>query len=377
MAACEGHRTVEGEPVLNRFQTGGDRRWADAWGAALASTTIAGPGASRTATSPAASPPAPPSPPEERRVPLTIGRFLIRGVLGRGGMGEVFLAHDPRLDRDVALKLLPVELANDPVRRERFLVEARAAAALNHPHITTIHEIGQAAGRDYIALEYVEGRTIQELLATRRLPRTEFVNLAVQLAEALEYAHQHGIVHCDIKPANVMVNSLGQAKLLDFGLAKIAHLRLLEGTRGAGDIVGTPGAMSPEQARGQPLDFRSDVFSFGSVLYEMAAGAPAFSGATALETMDAVVNDAPPALEPLRPDLPPALIAVLNRTLAKDPRQRPQSMTLVAAELRRFRRHGDARRTPGLLGRFPAPRAMLALALLLVALALTLAVAAI
>src|SRR6185503_10845882 len=180
-----------------------------------------------------------------------------------------FLAHDPRLDRDVALKLLPAELADDHIRRERFLVEARAAAALNHPNITTIHEIGQAAGRDYLALEYVEGRTIQELLANRRLLRTEFVNLAVQLAEALEYAHQHDIVHCDIKPANVMVNALGQAKLLDFGLAKIVQLRLGEGVRG-GDIVGTPGAMSPEQALGQPLDFRSDVFSFGSLLYEMA-----------------------------------------------------------------------------------------------------------
>ena len=352
--------------MRDRFASGGDRRWAAAWGAALASTTISGPEGPK---SPAR------GRPEERQVPLVIGRFLIRGVLGRGGMGEVYLAHDPRLDRDVALKLLPPELADDAVRRERFLVEARAAAALNHPNITTIHEIGQAAGRDYLALEYVEGRTIQELLSTRKLPRTEFVNLAVQLAEALEYAHQHDIVHCDIKPANVMVSALGQAKLLDFGLARIAQLRPIEGKRG--DIVGTPGAMSPEQALGQPLDARSDVFSFGSLLYEMAAGAPAFSGATALETMDAVVDSEPPALEPLRPDLPPALIALVRMAMAKDPRQRPQSMTAMLAELRRFRRRSDPRGTAGPLRRAVPPRAILALALLLVALALTLAVASI
>ena len=350
----------------NRFASGGDRRWAAAWGAALASTTISGSDAQKSA---------PRTPAEERQVPLTIGRFLIRGVLGRGGMGEVFLAHDPRLDRDVALKLLPTELADDPVRRERFLVEARAAAALNHPNITTIHEIGQAAGRDYLTLEYVEGLTVQELLATRRLARTEFVNLAVQLAEALEYLHRHEIVHCDIKPANVMVNALGQAKLLDFGLAKIARVRLNAGS--AGDIAGTPGAMSPEQAQGQPLDFRSDVFSFGSLLYEMAAGVPAFSGATARETMDAVVVNEPAPLETLRPDLPRALVAMLRKTHNKDPRRRPQSMSEVLAQLRRFRRQGDTRGTASLLRRAAAPRTVLALALLLVALALTLAVASI
>ena len=353
--------------MRSRISSGGDRRWAAAWGAALASTTISGSDAQKSSP--------PPPPPAERKVPLTVGRFLIRGVLGRGGMGEVFLAHDPRLDRDVALKLLPTELADDPVRRERFLVEARAAAALNHPNITTIHEIGQAAGRDYLALEYVEGRTVQELLATRRLARTEFVNLAVQLAEALEYAHEHEIVHCDIKPANVMVNALGQAKLLDFGLAKIAQLRVTEGRDG--DIAGTPGAMSPEQASGQPLDVRSDVFSFGSLLYEMAAGVPAFSGATARETMDAVIVNDPPPLESLRPDLPRALHSVLRKALNKDPRRRPQSMTEVLSELRRFRRQGDTRGTRGLLRRAVAPRAVLALALLLVALALTLAVASI
>ena len=352
--------------MQNRFASGGDRRWAAAWGAALDSTTTVGPDGPRAKA---------PLRPQERRVPLTIGRFLIRGVLGRGGMGEVYLAHDPRLDRDVALKLLPPELADDAERRERFLAEARAAAALNHPYITTIHEIGQAAGRDYLALEYVEGRTVQELLTTRRLPRTEIVNLAVQLAEALDYAHRHDIVHCDIKSANVMVNALGQAKLLDFGLARIAQLRVSDG--GRGDIVGTPCAMSPEQARGQPLDARSDVFSFGSLLYEMAAGTAAFSGKTALETMDAVVGSEPPPLETLRPDLPPALVAIVRKALAKDPRHRPQSMAEVMAELRRFRRHSDARGTPGLLQRARAPRAVLALALLLVALALTLAVASI
>jgi serine/threonine protein kinase len=309
--------------------------------------------------------------------PATLGPFLLRGTLGRGGMGEVWLAHDPRLDRDVALKVLPPELADDPERREQLLTEARAAAALNHPHITTIHEIGAAGGRDYIALEYVQGRTVQELLAARRLDVAELVNLAVQLAEALQYAHAHGVVHRDIKAANVMVNERGSPKLLDFGLAKIVHAGLI---RDAGDdgstlslergIFGTPGAMSPEQALGRPMDHRGDIFSFGSLLYEMASGRPAFRGDTAMATMDAVINHEPEDLAQLRPDLPVGLLDVVRRAMRKAPEERYASMEELAAELKRFRRQSDTERLPALGGTLARRRAagtVVALAVLAVA----------
>jgi serine/threonine protein kinase len=309
--------------------------------------------------------------------PATLGPFLLRGTLGRGGMGEVWLAHDPRLDRDVALKVLPPELADDPERRERLLKEARAAAALNHPHITTIHEIGETDGRDYIALEYVQGRTVQELLAARRMDVAELVNIAVQLAEALQYAHAHGIVHRDIKAANVMVNERGSPKLLDFGLAKIVHAGLFRDGADDGSslalehgIFGTPGAMSPEQALGRPVDLRGDVFSFGSLLYEMASGRPAFRGETAMATMDAVINHEPEDLAALRPDLPTGLVDVVQRAMRKAPEERYASMEELATELKQFRRQSDTQQLPG----FGSPRArrraagtLLALAVLAVA----------
>jgi serine/threonine protein kinase len=286
--------------------------------------------------------------------PAALGPFLLRGTLGRGGMGEVWLAHDPRLDRDVALKVLPAELADDPERRERLLKEARAAAALNHPHITTIHEIGETDGRDYIALEYVQGRTVQELLACRPLELSELVNLAVRLAEALQYAHAHGVVHRDIKAANVMVNERGSPKLLDFGLAKIVHAGLFCGGDEEGStlslergIFGTPGAMSPEQALGRPVDHRGDIFSFGSLLYEMASGRPAFRGDTAMATIDAVINHEPEDLAALRPDLPEGLVEVVRRAMRKAPEERYASMERLAADLKRFRRQSDTQRLPG------------------------------
>ncbi|MHC5210138.1 MAG: serine/threonine-protein kinase [Planctomycetota bacterium] len=309
--------------------------------------------------------------------PPTLGPFLLRGTLGRGGMGEVWLAHDPRLDRDVALKVLPTDLADDPERREQLLKEARAAAALNHPNITTIHEIGETDGRDYIALEYVQGRTVQELLAARRMELAELVNLAARLAEALEYAHAHGVVHRDIKSANVMVNEQNSPKLLDFGLAKVVHAGLFRDGADDGSslslergIFGTPGAMSPEQALGRPVDQRSDIFSFGSLLYEMASGRPAFQGDTAMETMDAVINHEPEDLGSLRSDLPTELVEVVRRAMCKQPEDRYASMEELAVELKRFRRQSDTERLAGLGSRRARRRAagtLVALAVLAVA----------
>jgi serine/threonine protein kinase len=292
-------------------------------------------------------------------------------------MGEVWLAHDPRLDRDVALKVLPTDLADDPERREQLLKEARAAAALNHPNITTIHEIGETDGRDYIALEYVQGRTVQELLAARRMELAELVNLAARLAEALEYAHAHGVVHRDIKSANVMVNEQNSPKLLDFGLAKVVHAGLFRDGADDGSslslergIFGTPGAMSPEQALGRPVDQRSDIFSFGSLLYEMASGRPAFQGDTAMETMDAVINHEPEDLGSLRSDLPTELVEVVRRAMCKQPEDRYASMEELAVELKRFRRQSDTERLAGLGSRRARRRAagtLVALAVLAVA----------
>src|SRR5262245_6579051 len=215
-----------------------------------------------------------------------LGPYTLLSKIGAGGMGEVYLARDPRLERDVAIKLLPQALRGDPQRRLRFLREARAVAKLTHPHITAIHDVGESDGHDFIAFEYVDGRTLADLLAERRPSLEELVDLALPLADAIAYAHERGVLHRDIKPNNVMVTSRGQPKLLDFGLAK----RLEEGDAAKGKqasmlteegvICGTPKAMSPEQALGHAVDARSDIFSFGSLLHEMATGRPAFAGAT-------------------------------------------------------------------------------------------------
>jgi serine/threonine protein kinase len=278
------------------------------------------------------------------------GPYEIIRSLGQGGMGEVFLAHDPTLDRDVALKVLPGHLAEEPERRERFLQEAKAVAALNHPNIETVYEIGEAGGRAYICFEFIQGMTVQELMGSHSdgLSQREMINIAVPVAEALAYAHEQGIVHRDIKPANVMVNERGQPKLLDFGLAKIVHEGLFRPELAPDDpvtltqgIFGTPGAMSPEQALGRPVDHRSDVFSFGSLLYEMATGRPAFREPTAQATMEAVIHQLPAPLGPARPDLPAELVAIVERALRKEPDERYPSMDELTAELRTFRRQTD------------------------------------
>src|SRR5262245_60334303 len=247
--------------------------------------------------------------------PRRLGPYTLLAKIGEGGMGEIYRARDPRLEREVAIKLLPLALRGDPERRARFLREARAVAQLSHPHITAIHEVGEADGQDFIALEYVDGHTLVEMLAARRLSLSELVDLALPLADAVAYAHERGVVHRDLKPGNVMVTSRGHPKLLDFGLAK----RLEQGsdlsakpttlTR-EGAVFGTPNAMSPEQALGHTVDARSDVFSFGSLLHELATGRPAFAGETVIEVIDAVIHREPPPLAQARPDLPPGYAAV-------------------------------------------------------------------
>ncbi len=282
-----------------------------------------------------------------------LGPYTLLEKLGQGGMGEVHLASDSRLERKVAIKLLPEELRAEPERRARFLREARAVAQLSHPNITQIFEVGEVDGRDFITFELVEGRTLQERIAERPFSLAEIVELALPLADAIAYAHERGIVHRDLKAANVMVTSRGHAKLLDFGLAKILH----EGSNAPpskkattltmqGAIFGTPGAMSPEQALGKSIDARSDIFSFGSLLYEMAAGRAAFRGTTVMEVMDAVIHREPDPLGRLRADLPAEFVACVSKALRKDPGERYQTMNDLAADLRHFKRATDSGLVP-------------------------------
>ena len=248
-----------------------------------------------------------------------LGPYEILSVLGAGGMGEVYRAQDTRLDRTVAIKVLPAQFAAEPDRMRRFEEEARAIASLNHPHICQIYDIGPG----YLVLEYIDGTPPQGPLTP-----DEAVRLGLQIVSALEAAHQRRILHRDLKPANILVTPKGNAKLLDFGLAKLMAVdgdvtRTMEGT-----VLGTPAYMSPEQAQGRTLDERSDVFSFGAVLYEMLSGRRAFRGDTPFVTVTAVVNEEPPPLE-----TPAALERIVSRCLAKQPRERFQAMAEVKAAL--------------------------------------------
>jgi len=296
---------------------------------------------------------------------LTLGPYAMLRKIGAGGMGEVWLARDPRLERQVALKLLPPALRDDPERRQRLLREARAAAKLSHPNITAIHEVGEAEGRDYIAFEYVEGQTLEELVRERRLPLAELIDLALQLADALAYAHERGVIHRDLKASNVIVTPRGHPKLLDFGLAKLLGEEGASSARKdttlttAGVIFGTPQAMSPEQALGRPVDQRSDVFSFGSLLYEMACGQPAFRGGTVMEVMDAVIHAEPAEILRLRPDLPAELAGIVSRAMRKDPAERYPSFAGLVADLKHFKRRSESGLAPVARARRPLAPAVL------------------
>jgi serine/threonine-protein kinase len=276
-----------------------------------------------------------------------ISHYRILEKLGEGGMGVVFRAVDVNLERTVALKLLRAGKTSDPKHRGRFLREARAASALNHPNIITVYEIANAGGADFIAMEYVHGETLSALAGEEGLAEQEALGYAIQIAEALSAAHAAGLVHRDLKPANIMVTGPasghpGTVKLLDFGLAKPVGSGGISGTDAtlsadhttAGELVGTVAYMSPEQAQGLPLDARSDIFSFGTVLFEMLTGELPFPGVNALERLFKIVNQPPVPLRDRRPDLSESLCRVVDRALEKDPGQRFQRADELLAELR-------------------------------------------
>jgi len=286
-----------------------------------------------------------------------LGRYEVLGPLGAGGMGEVYRASDPGLEREVALKVLPADTLSDDNARARMLREARMAAKLNHPHVCTVHEVGEADGQVYIAMELVEGESLADALAGGALPVEQAVRYGTQIADALAHAHERGVVHRDLKSANVVLTPEGRAKVLDFGLAKqLVGEELAEATTeyGAtltvpGSVVGTLAYMAPEQLRGQAADARSDVWALGVVLYEMLGGRRPFAGQTGYELSSAILNEPPP---PLPDGVPASVTAVVERCLAKDADERFESAEGVRAALETAQTGGvvtfPTARTPGL-----------------------------
>ncbi|MDA2923932.1 serine/threonine protein kinase [Acidobacteria bacterium AH-259-L09] len=272
----------------------------------------------------------------------TISHYRVLEKLGEGGMGEVFLAQDTSLDRKVALKFLPEFLQEDPIACKRFLREAKSAAALDHPYICKIYEVGEAEGKDFIAMEYVPGETLRDRLARGPLPFKEALQKAAEVAEALEKAHATGIVHRDLKPSNIMLTPEGHVKVMDFGLAK--QLTPAEGLVGqeetisgsltkTGTTLGTLAYMSPEQMRGQRVDTRSDIFSFGVMLYEMLAGVHPFRKDLPMDTGNAILNETPPPLARYTDNIPELLQHTVRKMLAKEPDRRYQLMHEVRTDL--------------------------------------------
>lgn len=264
-----------------------------------------------------------------------LGSYEIIGKLGAGGMGEVYRARDTKLDREVAIKVLPEKLSQDPERLSRFEREAKAVAALSHPNILSIHDFGQSGGVTFAVTELLEGSTLRELLDSGGIPQRKAIEYAAQIAKGLAAAHDRGVVHRDLKPNNIMVTRDGRVKILDFGLAKLTPMGMSEAPTmapssepetGAGVILGTVGYMSPEQVRGEPADHRSDIFSFGAMLYELVTGERAFAGSSAAETMTAILREDPPKLADTSGlFLPPGLERVTQHCLEKSPGERFQS----------------------------------------------------
>ena len=303
----------------------------------------------------------------------TVSHYRITEKLGRGGMGVVYKAEDTRLRRSVAIKFLSDDLSRDRNAVERFQREARAASGLNHPHICAVYDIGEHAGQHFIVMELLEGAPLDQTIGGKSLANDRLVDLALQIADALETAHAKGIVHRDIKPGNIFITDRGQAKLLDFGLAKgqsaepaAAGETTLEHLTSAGEVLGTIAYMSPEQVRGEPLDSRTDLFSLGAVLYEMATGRHAFAGNTSGTLQEAILNRTPVASGRVNPDIHPRFEEIINKALEKDRGLRYQSAADLRADLQRVKRDidsgnlrgaattvrttGDGRWRPGRLG---------------------------
>ncbi len=286
-----------------------------------------------------------------------LGPYEITGPIGAGGMGEVYRARDTRLDRIVAIKMLPRNAAADPERRRRFEQEARAVSALNHPNICVLYDIGRQADIEFLVMEYLEGETLAHRLRKGAIPLEQALDVGAQVADALAAAHKRRVVHRDLKPANVMLTKAG-AKLLDFGLAKLrqpttqadtgaaSSVVTREPSTLAGSVLGTVPYMAPEQLEGKRADARTDLFAFGAVMYEMLTGQRAFAGHSEANIIAAIMSSEPPSVRTLQPMTPPALDRLVRRCLAKDPDQRWESAHDVADELRWIRQSNGATSGP-------------------------------